>query len=218
MGRMTVDEFIDFRPAEGTQVVSPARRVLKTHAAAQHAPWSGGATAEGIGRESRVIVVARNPKDVAVSMFHHSRDTPIFGFTGSWHDFFRGLFLPGKVESGCFWEWHAGWWQVHQTLPDRVMWISYEEMKKDPKGVLLDPKPKPTSNCNLIPQGSIRKVARFCDIDASPSVVEAVAAASSFSTMKKTFEAWTPNPEPRTQDPYPTGRWWMPRNAPRGSG
>jgi sulfotransferase len=163
---MTVDDFINFRPAEESQVVSPTRRVVKTHSQVQHAPWIGGATAEGIPADAKVIVVTRNPKDAAVSMFHHSRDVTSFGYCGDWSHFFLELFVPGKVESGCFWEWHAGWWRAHQSLPDRIMWISYEEMKQDPKG-------------------SIQRIAAFCDIDASPSVINAVVEASSFSSMKQ---------------------------------
>ena len=92
---------------DGRTAFSPAppRRVFKTHAAVGLAPWRGGL--RGLGG-ARVVVVTRNPKDACVSMFNHARDAAPFAYTGDFAHFVTRLFLPGKVESGCFWEWHAG--------------------------------------------------------------------------------------------------------------
>ena len=77
------------------------RRLLKTHSQAHMVPWKGaalalsrvsrrghapppplyfrtihlpgGLTTAGVPPGARIIVVTRNPKDAAVSMFHHSR-------------------------------------------------------------------------------------------------------------------------------------------------
>jgi len=168
VGRMTTDEFIDFQSPPSTQSISPTRRVLKTHAPAQLAPWTGTAdeATAGIQAGARVIVVTRNPKDAAVSLFHHTKDGKSFEFKGGWAEFLHKLFLPGIVESGCYWEWTASWWKVHQAHEDRVMWISYEELKQD------------------LP-GSIAKVAKFCNIEATPGQIQTTVEASTFSSMKK---------------------------------
>jgi hypothetical protein len=51
------------------------------------------------------------------------------------------LFLPGKVESGCFWKWHGSWWKEYQATkkiatdhenPPTILWLSFEEFKTDP--------------------------------------------------------------------------------------
>merc|ERR1719333_1788727 len=83
----------------------PGRRVFKTHAPLHLAPWVGGASSP-IKSKAKIIVVARNPKDACVSLFHHSRDVPAFAYKGDFEHFVTSLFLQGKVESGCFWEWH----------------------------------------------------------------------------------------------------------------
>eukprot|EP00929_Paragymnodinium_shiwhaense_P068692 TRINITY_DN34597_c0_g1_i1.p1 TRINITY_DN34597_c0_g1~~TRINITY_DN34597_c0_g1_i1.p1 ORF type:complete len:259 (+),score=62.32 TRINITY_DN34597_c0_g1_i1:495-1271(+) len=161
----TAAEFHTWEPAPESQVVQPARRVIKTHAPEQLAPWIGGSLA--IPQGTKVIVVVRNPKDAAVSMYHHSKDVPDFEYKGDWDHFVKELFTPGLVEHGCFWDWHANWWKASQGN-DRILWISYEEMKAD------------------LP-AAIRKIADFCDIAASPEVVRKVTEASSFTAMKTQF-------------------------------
>ena len=41
-----------------------------------------------------VIYVARNPKDTAVSLFHHAKSKPEFGYTGDFNTFCE-IFLAG---------------------------------------------------------------------------------------------------------------------------
>mmetsp|Transcript_18391 Transcript_18391/g.28680 ORF Transcript_18391/g.28680 Transcript_18391/m.28680 type:complete len:245 (+) Transcript_18391:1272-2006(+) len=167
-GMRTIPELEAWSPSEAEQLSRPTRRVWKTHAAVQHAPWKGGAQ-EGIPDGAKVIVVVRNPKDVAVSLYHHSRDLgDIFDFTGDFDTCLREVILPGKVEFGCFWEWYAGWHRVHLLNPDKIMWVAYEDLQED-----------------LFSE--IRKVADFCGIDANDEVVQGTCKASSFSTMKAVF-------------------------------
>lgn len=93
-----------YEPPEEWRKQGPAagRRVFKTHAVAALAPWRGGATEEGIPRGAGVIVVTRNPKDAAVSYFHHGRDTVQYKYTGDWAHFLHAIFLPGLVDFGDF--------------------------------------------------------------------------------------------------------------------
>eukprot|EP00747_Dinoflagellata_sp_TGD_P189468 gnl/TRDRNA2_/TRDRNA2_49837_c0_seq1.p1 gnl/TRDRNA2_/TRDRNA2_49837_c0~~gnl/TRDRNA2_/TRDRNA2_49837_c0_seq1.p1 ORF type:complete len:262 (+),score=47.64 gnl/TRDRNA2_/TRDRNA2_49837_c0_seq1:229-1014(+) len=164
----SVEEWNAWSPNGEEQVVRPTRRVIKTHAPVHLAPWTGGAP-DGIRDGAKVIVVVRNPKDAAVSLFHHARDLEtIFQYSGDWAHFVSKLFIPGKVESGCFWAWHAGWWRVHGQAKDSVLWISYESLKADLTA-------------------GIARVAEFCGIEADDVLISAVARASTFDAMRQQF-------------------------------
>ena len=89
-------------------------------------------------------------------------------YHGDFDHFVERLFLPGLVESGCFWAWTAGWWAAHKANPEAIHWVGYEDLKADP-------------------EGCIATVARFCAIPADAGVVKAVATGSSFDTMKRVF-------------------------------
>ena len=92
-----------------------------------------------------------------------------------WDDFFE-LFLSGRVESGCFFAWHACWWAEAKLDPRRVLFVHYEDLVRDPFATVL-------------------AVARHCGLGLLPSgavnlaLIERVVRASSFSEMKAQHEA-----------------------------
>ena len=102
-GKFTLDQWLSWHQPAEEQAAQPTRRVIKTHAPAHLVPWAGGGAPAGITQHqdqspgARVIVVSRNPKDTAVSLFHHARDVDIFDYHGDWAHFLEHLFLPGKV-------------------------------------------------------------------------------------------------------------------------
>jgi len=162
----SINQWISWTPNKQQQAVSPPRRVIKTHAPEQLSPWVGG-TGAGLPTGSSVIVVTRNPFDTAVSLFNHASDVPIFEYTGDFDHFLKKLFIPGSVEHGCYWAWQSAWWQAHQKHKDKILWISYEELK-----------------CDL--RAGVEKVAKFCSINATDETVEAVCKGATFSSMKST--------------------------------
>ena len=68
---------------------APAPRYFKTHARVEDLP-------RGRAR-LRVVYVARNPKDTVVSLYHHARNKPEFGFTGDFETFLQ-IFLSDLAE------------------------------------------------------------------------------------------------------------------------
>ena len=75
-------------------------RFFKTHATVDQLP-------RGLA-EIKVIYIARNPKDTAVSLYHHAKSKPEFGFTGDFKTFLR-LFLLGQVENGSWFDHVLNW-------------------------------------------------------------------------------------------------------------
>jgi hypothetical protein len=148
----TVNEFTD-------------RRVIKTHAPAHLAPWKSPAT-EG----AKIIVVSRNPADTAVSMWNHSRDIPAFMYGGPFSHFLSELFVKGKVESGCFWDWHRGWRREWSKGAGNILWVTFEEFKENPRDVII-------------------KVCEFIGVECVGDVIDKTVEGTSFNKMKKNFQS-----------------------------
>lgn len=87
------------------------RRVFKTHA-----PWSQfPVSSENLHPDTKIVVVVRNVKDVAVSLFKHSTKITAHNYNGPWDDFLP-MFLRGDVCEGSWFDHTIGWWQAYQKV------------------------------------------------------------------------------------------------------
>jgi hypothetical protein len=112
---------------------------------------------------AKYITVARNPKDTAVSMYHHACSAKGFNYHGPW-DWFFDQFLVGKVESGLWFDYVLEWWK--HTDSDNILFLKYEDMKKDlPKAIEI--------------------IASFIGYKLEPQVVDSIAQQCSFQSMKE---------------------------------
>ncbi|CAH0389180.1 unnamed protein product [Bemisia tabaci] len=133
----------------------PSPRVIKTHLPARLLPleiWT---------RKPKLIYVTRDPKDVAISYYHHHRLWN--GYSGSYEDFIEG-FLQDKLVYSPFWEHIAGYVKLSH-LPN-VLINSYEDMTNDLAGV-------------------IRRTAAFLGREYTESEVARLAEHLKFPSMKK---------------------------------
>lgn len=80
-----------FGPKYDQLEAQTTRRFIKTHLPIQIMPQS----IFDVG--AKIIYVARNPKDVAVSYFYFHKVNPVFGFTGDF-DAYMKIFLDQKSE------------------------------------------------------------------------------------------------------------------------
>jgi|SRR5581483_1513106 len=135
---------------------SPERkRVIKTHFDWDLIPYS---------EEARYIMVIRDPKDIFVSSYFFLKSGvlgPAMPSVDTWYK----LFLSERFVIGGSWAANtAGYWgQRHRQ---NVLIVSFKSMKRDLKA-------------------AVRKVAQFLGIQASESLIDTVAAQSSFEYMKK---------------------------------
>ena len=83
--------------------------------------------------EIQVIYVARNPKDTAVSFYHHNRTVPGHGFQGTFAQFLQ-FFREGLHPFGSYWHHLRSGWD-RRSLPG-LTFLWYEEMKADTVGVI----------------------------------------------------------------------------------
>ncbi|XP_014215929.1 sulfotransferase 1C4-like [Copidosoma floridanum] len=111
-------------------------------------------------KRPKIIYVTRNPKDVCVSFYHHSK--LLEGYSGCFDDFCK-QFLSNKVVYAPYWKHIHGFWKMKDL--DNVLFIKYEDMKKDLPAVIY-------------------KTAKFLDKELDDTQVAALEEHLSFSSMK----------------------------------
>ncbi|XP_036268858.1 sulfotransferase 1A1 [Pipistrellus kuhlii] len=107
---------------------TPAPRLLKTHLPLALVPQNL------LDQKVKVIYVARNAKDVAVSYYHFYRMAKVHPEPGTW-DSFLEKFMAGEVSYGSWYQHVQEWWELRRTHP--VLYLFYEDMQKNPKREIL---------------------------------------------------------------------------------
>ncbi|XP_066533511.1 sulfotransferase family 2, cytosolic sulfotransferase 3 isoform X2 [Hoplias malabaricus] len=83
--------------------------------------------------KAKVIYIARNPKDVLVSSYYFHQMASFLDDPGTFEEF-TDKFLAGQVLFGK-WTEHVKSWK-NADLGDRILYITYEELIQDLRGVL----------------------------------------------------------------------------------
>ena len=117
---------------------------------------------------TKYIFLMRNPKDVAVSMYHHLRGKKGISYQGNWQDFFE-LYLSGQVHYGSWFDFHLHW-EKFLSSRQQVLYLTYEELHKNIKKYL-------------------RKLAVFLGIKVSEKIIDKVAIGSKLDEMRKNDQA-----------------------------
>ncbi|XP_064596258.1 sulfotransferase 1C4-like [Liolophura sinensis] len=143
---------------------SPSPRVISTHLPFELCPRE---IQEG---KSKIILVIRNPKDVAVSHFYfHKKIKSIGSFTDfAWQDFFEVFFSPDTLPYGS-WFSHTKKWLQHRNDPNLLL-VKFEDLKTD------------------LTNG-VSRIAEFLGRPVSGNRAAAIAAKCQFDNMKKEGES-----------------------------
>jgi len=131
----------------------PQRRLFTSHLPYPLMPHIDNTTA-------KIVYVARNPKDVAISTYFHNQSKGVY--EGSWDEYFQ-LFLYSDVGFGPYFDHVLPWWQASQK-DKNILFLMYENMKHDHAG-------------------NVAKLASFLDIQADSQLIETVVRLSSFQSM-----------------------------------
>ncbi|ELU09282.1 hypothetical protein CAPTEDRAFT_151859 [Capitella teleta] len=134
------------------------QRLMKSHLPYHHLPH------EVMEGKSKVLYIARNPKDVAVSYYHFAKMFRESSYTGTMENF-SDSFLSGQVPYGP-WVIHVQEFYEMAKLKRNVMFIMYEDLKEDPEKV-------------------IKQIAKFLGKDLTPEQVSGIAKYCTFENMKK---------------------------------
>ncbi|XP_041479106.1 sulfotransferase 1C2A-like [Lytechinus variegatus] len=112
--------------------------------------------------KAKVLYVARNPKDTAVSLYHFCHYVGPMPSYESWDVFFEE-YLAGRTPQGSWFDNVLPWWR-RRNHPN-VLFLKYEDMIKD----------LPTA---------VRQIAHFMGKSLSDDVIKRISRASTFKAMK----------------------------------
>ncbi|KAL7223168.1 hypothetical protein ACSBR1_024774 [Camellia fascicularis] len=81
----------------------------------------------------RIVYVCRNPKDVFISMWHFTAKLKTNNLPCSSLSLEEAfdMFCKGISSYGPFWDHVLGYWKASLACPERVLFLNYEDMKRD---------------------------------------------------------------------------------------
>ncbi|XP_008588510.1 PREDICTED: sulfotransferase 1 family member D1-like [Galeopterus variegatus] len=132
-------------------------RLIKTHLPVQLLPSSFWKN------DCKMIYMARNAKDVAVSYYYFYQMAKLHPEPGTWEEFLD-KFMAGKVSFGSWYDHVKGWWEKRKDY--RIFYLLYEDMKENPK-------------CE------IQKLLKFLEKDMPEEIVDKILYHCSFDVMKQ---------------------------------
>lgn len=158
------DHTIDFMTPAMLEAM-PSPRTLNCHFLFEHLPKGF------FEKEHKVIVMHRDPRDVAVSWYHHILGTHNFTiYTGDFDDYLE-LFVEGTVTYGSYFDFTRNILDTLQSNPQiPVLHVFYEDMIADAAHEL-------------------RRVADFLGMPTSDQLCQAVAQACEFQRLKQAISS-----------------------------
>ncbi|XP_071502627.1 sulfotransferase 1A1-like [Diadema antillarum] len=164
---------------------APSPRVIQTHLRLKYMP-------EALLKTGKVIYVARNPKDTAVSWYNFLKDYP-FEVPLTWERTIE-LVINGNIEFGPWPDHVKEFWEIRQE--ENLLFLFYEDILQDPEKY-------------------IRIVADHMGRPLSDEALQRVVENSSMPGMRKTYQKRAEeNAEPNSElirlpflNKGKTGRW-----------
>ncbi|KAL6883382.1 hypothetical protein ACP4OV_010796 [Aristida adscensionis] len=129
----------------GKMEALPSPRLMATHM--QHSVLPSSIRDNN---DCKIIYICREPKDMLVSLWHYVRKfKPDLSFNDLSEHACEGISLGGPI-----WDHVLGYWHASRASPEKVLFLRYEEMLRDPAG-------------------NVRKIAQFVGMPFSAAEEEA---------------------------------------------
>ncbi|XP_027765681.1 sulfotransferase 6B1-like [Empidonax traillii] len=151
--------YLEFGDAERYERMTklPSPRFIASHLHPENLPKSI------FKNKVKILLLIRNPKDVATSFYHFSNGLATLPSYETWDDFFTD-FMSKRMVWGCYFEYLSQWNKYADE--ENVMTITYEELKEN----------------RLL---GVKKIAAFLGISLTEEELQLVVERSSFQAMKK---------------------------------
>lgn len=117
-------------PPEVTEQLPPPR-LLNTHLKIKYLPK------QAIEKRLKMVLLLRNPKDVVVSFYVHTKGIRPYEYDGKFENYLQ-MFMRGEVDYGSYPEYLKEWQTFIRKNPDYpVHVLYYEDLKKDCLGEMV---------------------------------------------------------------------------------
>ncbi|OQR73993.1 sulfotransferase family cytosolic 2B member 1-like [Tropilaelaps mercedesae] len=132
------------------------RNVIQTHLPVSLIPWN---------LRARYLMVVRDPKDVVVSLFHHTRNIDLYHYKDGTMDHFFREFVEGRVEYGCYFRALLDYYWLSLRSPNNTLLLTYEAIQANKTA-------------------AIRKIANFIGVDLNEQRVHEVVAECAINNVR----------------------------------
>ncbi|KAB8114871.1 hypothetical protein EE612_054579 [Oryza sativa] len=117
-------EAVYFAGDEARLAAAPSPRLMSTHASFSVLPAS---VTDNPG--CKIVYICRQPKDMLVSYWHfiNRSKSNVMSFSDVWESIREGTYFGSPI-----WEHILEYWRASQAMPDRVLFLKYEDIQRDP--------------------------------------------------------------------------------------
>ncbi|KAH7984969.1 hypothetical protein HPB52_024411 [Rhipicephalus sanguineus] len=118
---MLASPFLEMLGAEAAHKM-PRPGAIKTHMPFGKVPYS---------KDAKYITITRNPFDVCVSFYYHTKEKPSYDVADMTFDDYFENFVRGTVSFGDYFDHLLSWYERRNDR--NVLFLTYEELKADTK-------------------------------------------------------------------------------------
>ncbi|XP_048730848.2 sulfotransferase 1E1-like isoform X2 [Ostrea edulis] len=139
----------------------PSPRPLNTHLPYRWLPT------QHIESGGKIVHVVRNPKDVAVSFYHHVFNTKEFGDISDFKSFYENIYMGSVQPMGGWFAYETEFEQakINETS-NAIFTVQYESLKKNPIQ-------------------EIKRLSKYLDVDVNDEIIAEIADKCSFRRLKE---------------------------------